>query len=136
MNVIGPVIMASVGAEEPGADEGFEAPEAYLNRHGQLTNGTYTLNEPDMAPHMPMTAVAGSGKSVFLSTVNADQAVLDAAAFADANNLWTGANNATAKVYVLNGPIGVLGRTGELTNWINLYRTDTLFLHGSPGNAP
>jgi hypothetical protein len=64
---------------------------------------------------------------------NADQAVLDAAAYADANNLWV---RNQAKVYVTNSSVGVIGRTGELTNRINLYRTDTGFVHGSPGNAP
>ena len=100
-------------------------------RDGWLTNGTYTVDPRAMAKHMPITALAG--KSRFLSTVDADKAVLDAASFADANNLW---QDGKAKVYVTNHPVGVLGRTGELTSWINVYKTRTGFVHGSPGSAP
>lgn len=39
-----------------------------------------------------------------------------------------------AAVQVKGG--GVLGRTGELTNWINIYRTRTGMVHGAPGRAP
>jgi|BarGraNGADG00212_1021973.scaffolds.fasta_scaffold36464_2 hypothetical protein len=66
-------------------------------------------------------------------SVDADTATLDAAAYADKTGLWDGN---TAKVYVQNGPVGVVGRTGQLTNWINVYRTNTGFVHGAPGNSP
>jgi hypothetical protein len=80
-----------------------------------------------------MTGSTTSGKSQFLSGVNADKAVLDSAAFADKADLWAGSK---AKVYVENGPVGVTGRSGELTDWINVYRTGTGFVHGAPGSAP
>jgi len=57
--------------------------------------------------------------------------VLDAAAYADANALWVGTK---AKVFVQNGPVGALGRSGELTSWIDVYRTKTGFVHGAPGS--
>jgi hypothetical protein len=107
------------------------APEAFLNRHGQLTNGTYTVDETGMAPRM--TGSTTSGKSQFLSGVDAHKAVLDAASHADSKGLWV---SNKAKVFVENGPVGVSGRTGELTDWLNIYRTRTGFVHGAPGGAP
>jgi hypothetical protein len=38
-----------------------------------------------------------------------------------------------AKVCVVNGPVGVVGETGELTSWINIYRKRSGSVHGSPG---
>jgi hypothetical protein len=84
-----------------------------------------------MAPHVSGTLTGG--KSQFLSKIDASRAVLDAAAFADKANLWVGNQ---AKVFVQNGPIGVLARSGQLTHWINVYRTQTRMVHGSPGGAP
>lgn len=84
-----------------------------------------------MSPHK--TGSLRAGKSQFLSGVDAEKAVLDAAAYADDAGLWVGNK---AKVFVENGPVGALGTTGELTNWINVYRTRTGFVHGSPGSAP
>lgn len=118
-------------AAEDGLGAGFDAPETYPGRQGQLTDGSYTLHEPGMAPHM--AGSGSSGKCQSLSTVDADTATLDAGACADKNGLWVGN---TAKVYVENGPVGVVGRTGQLTNWINIYRTNSGFIHGTPGNAP
>ena len=40
-----------------------------------------------------------------------------------------------AKVPVADGIVGVTG-SGQLTNYINIYRTDTGFVHGSPANPP
>jgi len=40
-----------------------------------------------------------------------------------------------AKVYVVTGPVGALGDTDKPTQWINVYRTDTGFFHGSPGGV-
>ena len=79
------------------------------------------------------------GKSRFLSDVDAEKAVLDAAEYADKYNLWetnTGNPNdfaCKAKVYVENGPVGVTD-DGKLTNYINVYRTKTGQVHGCPGN--
>jgi hypothetical protein len=110
---------------------GFRPPQISRNQKGQLTNGTYTVNDIDMAPHK--TGATTGGESQFLSYVDAEKATLDAAAYADKANLWS---NNRAKVYVQNGPVGVSAKTSELTNWINVYRTDTRFVHGSPGNPP
>jgi hypothetical protein len=109
----------------------FTAPPTYLDRHGSLTNGTYTVSNVAMSRHLPETALPG--KSVFLTRVHADKAVLDAAAFADANRLW---DDNKAKVFVENGPVGVLGKSGELTHYINVYRKERGSVHGSPGGAP
>jgi hypothetical protein len=129
-------------AAETGADAGvvtgtapeagaWAPPDVYVNARGELTNGEYTISEAKMAPHL--TGNLAAGKSQWFSYVDAETATLDAASYADANNLWVGN---TAKVPVINGEVGVLGRSGEPTSWINVYRTNTRFLHGSPGNAP
>jgi hypothetical protein len=119
------------GAGETGALNLAEnLPKVYVNDKGLLTNGLYTLDEAGMAPHL--TGSLEAGKSQFLSGVDAEKAVLDAAAYADKAGLWV---NNTAKVFVENGPVGVIGKSGELTNWINVYRTNTGFVHGTPGGA-
>jgi hypothetical protein len=110
-------------------DDVFRAPGTSINRHGQLTNGTYTIDAAGMAPHK--TGSLASGKSQWWS-VDAERAALDAAAYADANGLWVGAK---AKVPATNGTVGVLGRTGEPTEWINVYRNANGFVHGAPGGA-
>lgn len=92
-------------------------------------NSRYTLDLPGMAPHT--TGNLGGGKSQFLYQFNAEQATLDAASYADAQNLWTPQNR--AKV-IFDSPIGVSGKTGELTNVMNVYRTNTGYVHASPGN--
>lgn len=88
-----------------------------------------------MQPHLDGTP----GKSRFLYNVDANKAVLDASAYADEYGLWEpGSGNPVvfankAKVPVKNGPIGVAGNR-ELTSIINVYRTKTGYVHGSPGN--
>ena len=72
------------------------------------------------------------GKSQFLFNVDADKAVLDAAAYADKYNLWD--VNGKARVPVVNGAVGIYGRTGELTEYINVYRTKTNWIHGTPAS--
>ncbi|WP_229071030.1 WXG100 family type VII secretion target [Actinoplanes sp. DH11] len=121
---------SSPGKPREAAGPSFTPPAAYLTRHGELTNGTYTVSSSAMAKHLPLTAIPG--RSVFLSGVDAEKAVLDAAAYADAHDLWV-LNK--AKVPVVNGPVGVLGGTGELTRYINVYRNDRGGVHGSPGGA-
>ena len=71
-------------------------------------------------------------KSQFLYFVDADQLVLDAAAYADEAGLWVG-NKATV---TMDQFIGAHAETGSLTRTVNLYRTDTGFVHGSPGGVP
>jgi hypothetical protein len=63
----------------------------------------------------------------------AEKAVLDAAACADAKCLWVADK---AKAYVEYGPVGVIGRTGELTHYINVCRNSRGAVHGCPGGAP
>ena len=114
----------------------FEAPKITVNSKGELTNGQYTINHTDMEVHVdgkdPM-------KSQFMFDVDANKAVLDAAAYADANNLWVASSGNPAdfankaKVYIINGPVGVTG-SGKLTNYVNVYRTKTGYIHGCPGN--
>jgi RHS repeat-associated protein len=96
-----------------------------------ITDGKYTVNPAAMDTHLPGTAPRG--KSVFRSGVDAEKATLDAARFADTNDLWV---NGKAKVYVSNGPVGYLGRTGAPTNYINVMRKENGFIHGTPGNPP
>ncbi len=98
------------------------------NRHGQLTNGTYTLDEAALQPHL--TGSLAGGKSQFLYGVNANELALDAGAYADQARLWVGNK---AKV-VFDRPIGVDAGTGEPTTVLNIYRTRTGFLHAAPGS--
>ncbi|MBR6403526.1 MAG: hypothetical protein IKS48_09110 [Eubacterium sp.] len=125
--------VGDVGKVDGGSD--FKPSKIYYDKQGNLTNGIYTLNDKDMLIHKNGTL----GKSQFLSDVDAEKAVLDAAEYADKYNLWetnTGNPNdfaCKAKVYVENGPVGVTG-DGKLTNYINVYRTKTGQVHGCPGN--
>lgn len=107
----------------------FDPPGITSNRHGQLTNGNYTIDSAGMAPHQS-GSLAG-GKSQWAYGVNAEKATLDAAAYADEAGLWVGNK---AKVPVVDGVVGALGKTGERTSWINVYRNKNGFVHGSPGN--
>ncbi|WP_437589252.1 RHS repeat-associated core domain-containing protein [Sorangium sp. So ce1000] len=103
-------------------------PKVFTNRHGQLTNGRYTLDSAGMAPHT--TGSHAQGKSQFLYRVNERQLVLDAAAYADDANLWVGNK---AKI-VFDDFIGVHAGTGQRTNVLNIYRADSGFVHGAPGS--
>ena len=119
-----------------GTPNAFGAPEITTNKKGELTNGTYTLNQKDMLIHVDGK---NPNKSQFLYDVDANKAVLDASAYADANNLWVASTGNSidfankAKVPVTNGYVGVTGK-GELTSYINVYRTKTGYVHGCPGN--
>ncbi len=57
----------------------FHAPRIISNTRGELTNGKYILDTAGMFKHSNGT----SGKSQFLFDVDAEKAVLDAAAYAD-----------------------------------------------------
>ena len=70
------------------------------------------------------------GRSMFYPTVDAEDAVLRAAQYADEAALWI---ENKAKVPVLNTNIGTLGN-GKPTNVINVYRNKNGTIHGSPGN--
>ena len=103
----------------------------YLDSQGRLTNGRYTIDAAGMAVHK--TGSLSRGKSQFLARIDAESAVLDAAAYADREGIWGGVGKYKAKVQIISGPIGVLAGTGELTDYVNVYRTKSGFVHGSPG---
>ncbi len=126
-------VVQAVGARFRGSSvgPGFQAPRVSIDRQGRLSNGRYSVSAETMAPHK--TGSGSSGKSQFLMKVDAESVVLDAAAFADEMNLWVGNK---AKVHVTNGPVGVVGRTGELTNWVTVTRTSGGTVHGWPSGAP
>jgi hypothetical protein len=71
----------------------WEPPPITKNVHGQLTNGSYTLDETGMAPHT--TGSLAEDRSQFLYHVNEKELVLDAAAYADREGIWV-ANKAKA----------------------------------------
>jgi hypothetical protein len=62
--------------------------------------------------------------------VNASELTLDAAAYADNAGLWVGNK---AKI-VFDRPIGIHAGTGQPTNVLNIYRTNTGFIHAAPGS--
>jgi RHS repeat-associated protein len=97
-----------------------------LTKHGELTNGVYTVSKEAMKKHV---FDLGQGKSIFYPSLNAEEAVLKAAQYADEAGLWIGNK---AKVPVLNTNIGRLGNDSP-TNVINVYRNSNGFIHGSPG---
>src|SRR5262249_45416040 len=107
--------------------EGWTPPKVVSNRHGQLTNGRYVLDEVGMRPHT--SGSTAHGKSQFFYRVNEKELALDAAAYADEAGLWVGNK---AKI-VLDRPIGVHGGSGTPTNVINVYRTDSGYVHAAPG---
>jgi hypothetical protein len=108
--------------------KGFTAPEISVKRRGQLTNGTYTVDEIGMGPHL--TGSLAGGKSQFMYRVNYNELALDAAAYTDQAGLWAGNK---AKV-VFDRPIGVHAVTGEPTSVLNIYRTKSGFIHAAPGS--
>ena len=97
-----------------------------------ITDGKYTTDPVGMARHKPGTAP--NNKSVFRSDVDAEQATLDAARYADENNLWNAQNK--AKVPVSNGTVGYLS-DGTPTQTVNVYRRKSgsgYLIHGTPGS--
>ena len=114
----------------------FIPPKVYINERGQVTNGIYIIDETGMLPHL---AGGSAGKSRFDFDVDANKAVLDAAAYADTYDLWKPSSGNPddfadkAKVFVTNGPVG-RNSDGEWTDYINVYRTKTGYIHGCPGN--
>ncbi len=107
---------------------GWKGPEITINRHQQLTNGRYTLDASGMKPHT--TGTLAGGRSQFLYHVNEKQLVLDAAAYADDAGAWVGNK---AKI-TFDRPIGVHAGTGQQTTVLNIYRSNTGFVHGAPGS--
>ncbi|MFJ5817981.1 hypothetical protein ACIQGT_29385, partial [Streptomyces sp. NPDC093108] len=107
-----------------------DLPRPYVNPKGNWTNDLYTVRRRAMEPHM--NGKTGAGKSQFLFHVEAEKVTLDAAAYADAHGLWQGNK---ARVYIKNGPVGVVGRSGELTNWIRVTREGRM-IHSWPVGPP
>lgn len=103
-------------------------------RDPTYVTGRYTIGNSRMAPHL--TGSLAQERSQFLSFVDAESAVLDAAHYADQFNLWRGPDLSQARIPVINGPVGVLGRNGALTNWIRVTRTGTGLVHGWPAAGP
>jgi hypothetical protein len=58
-----------------------------LTKHGKLTNGVYTVSKKTIKKHV---FDLGQGKSIFHSSLNADEAVLKAAQYADEAGLGNG----------------------------------------------
>lgn len=106
---------------------GFTAPLIKSDpRHGYLTNGKYSyIGQNDIHA----TGNLGSGKSQFFNRVNDSRLVLDSAAYADEAGLWVG-NKA---VISFDHPIGVHAGTGKPTSILNIYRTNSGMIHGTPG---
>ena len=101
---------------------------SWVNRHGNLTDGTYTVSKDAMSKHLG----GYQGKSTFYPTLNAEEAVLKAAQHADKFNLWTKNSGTKASVKVLNTNIGTTG-SGKPTNIINVYKNSNGTIHGTPG---
>lgn len=102
----------------------------YLNKQGNLTDGVFTVSKDGMLKHKMDLGIGG--KSIFYPTVNADEAVLKAAQYAEKNNLWIYNGGTKAKIPVVNINIGKLS-TGQPINFINIYKGKNNLIHGAPG---
>jgi RHS repeat-associated protein len=100
----------------------------YRDKHGNLTNGKYTVNKASMQKHVTGGVM---GKSIFYPDIDADEAVLTAAEYADEHNLWN--KNGIAKIPVTNTTIGTTGMKMS-SDVIKVHRSSTNTLHGYPGN--
>jgi hypothetical protein len=100
----------------------------WLDKNGNLTNGRYTVSSTKMDKHKTGSLV--DENSQFLSHVDAETSVLDAAELADKFGLWDA--NGKAKVYT-DTFVGVHGTTGLRTNVLNVYRDKRGRIHGAPG---
>lgn len=83
-----------------------------MTKHGELTNGVYTVSQEAMKKHV---FVGVSGRSIFYPTLNANESVLKAAQYADDAGLWIYNAGTKAKVPVLDTNIGTAG-LGQLTS--------------------
>ena len=116
--------------------------KAYKDEHGYWTNGTYRVDAQAMLKHTDYKEAKENGRSLFFFDVDTNQTILDAALYADENNLWfqspkdpknPNAFANKAKVIVTNRSVGVTG-DGIETFVINLYRSRKKMVHGCPGN--
>ncbi|MEG3875340.1 S8 family serine peptidase, partial [Microcoleus sp. Z1_B5] len=130
---------SSLSPSTNGKNNNEDVPQKKLNEKGELTNGIYTVNANDMAKHKTGSLKADAehpkGISQFLANVDAESAILDAAAYADKYNLWSGSDLAKATVPT-NDYVGVVGETGEKTKYLHVYRTKNKYVHGSPATPP
>ena len=112
---------------------GFDAPQISMDRHGFLTNGTFTLDAAGLAKHLDGTP----GKSQYFFRADAAQLTLDAAAYADSLGLFNNSEGVfvggKATVYFAQ-PIGVHGASGLPTSKLNLYSNGNGHVHSSPGS--
>ena len=123
----GPMPLLPAGAVK-GATSACGSISKWLDIHGRLTTGKYTINPLAMIPHI--NGVFSNGRSQFFHRVDASSILLDAAHFADRFNLWNARNKAKVLVDI---EIGSTGR-GIVTDVVNVYRKNGGSIHGSPGN--
>ena len=120
------------------AVDDFVAPDVTFNARHEMTNGIYTIDIEGQNHHTGVSPRPGD--STFLYSVDADKAVLDAAAYADKYDLWVPTSGSgfadSALVKVTDGFVGVTGEKGQLTQWIKVHRTTTNYVHGNPANPP
>lgn len=99
------------------------APKRSRDKHGNLTNGKYTVSKEAMKKHI----FGQQGRSVFYPGIDAEELVLKTAEHADALGLW---NNNKAKVFVENTGIGTTG-LNKPSDVVNVYRNANGTIHGS-----
>jgi hypothetical protein len=106
------------------------------DRHGNLTDGVYSVNDIKNRPHAYETRQ--EGKSYFHEGTDLGMLGLHAAAIADRDNLWRsdipGEFARKAKVR-FDQPVGIHQRTGQPTHTVNVMRRKTGTIHISPGSA-
>jgi RHS repeat-associated protein len=136
--VLGDIPAAEMASEIPNTfnlgqlqADGFSPPDVFTNEQGFLSNADYNLDAIGQAPHQ--TGSLATGKSQFFYNLNSDQLVLDSASYADQQGAWSLSNGSKATIS-FDQPIGVDASSGLPTSNLNLYRTSTGFVHGSPGS--
>jgi len=119
-------------------DPDFTPRPSQLDRHGNLTDGTYRVSSDANLRHT--AGNAPEGKSYFNEGTDVDQLSLDAAQYADQKNLWYGQNPGHPSDYpnkakvVFDDPVGVHAGTGQPTNVVNVYRKKNGTIHATPGS--
>jgi hypothetical protein len=114
----------------------WEAPPIIKDRHGKLTNGSYTLDGAAMEKHL-QNLHPELNKSQFTYRMNVENLTLDAAAYADKAGLWVASKAGEfphkAKI-IFDHLIGTHGKTGQPTFGLNLYRNASGHVHASPAS--
>ena len=112
----------------------------YSDQFGRIRTDKYILDRSAQRNHMS----GSSDRSQFLhkfADIDIYEMTLKAAHYADDHNLWSTApgGNLRAKVYIDNGPVGIVSTTGQQTSWINVYivqKQGSLWVHSSPTGTP